>query len=51
MVPNQAYKILYSKENHKEDETTTYRLRENSCKWSEQQGLDFQNIPIAHTTQ
>ena len=41
---------MYSKENHKQNEKTTYRLGENInlCDW---QGIDFQNIQIAHKTQ
>ena len=31
MGPNQAYKILYSKGNHKQNEKTTYEWRENIC--------------------
>ena len=27
MGPNQTYKLLYSKESHKQNEKTTYRLR------------------------
>jgi len=30
---------------------TTYGLEENICKWCDQQGLNFQNIQIAHVTQ
>jgi len=41
---------LYSKEDHKQNEKTTYGLGENTnlCDW---QGIDFQNIQIAHKTQ
>ena len=44
MGPNQTYKPLHSKVNHKENEKTTYGLGENICKWCDQQGLNFQNI-------
>ena len=30
--PNQTYKSLFSKESHKQNEKTTYRLGENICK-------------------
>ena len=50
MGPNQTYKLLHSKENHTQSEKTTYRIGENICKWCDQQGLNFQNIQIAHTT-
>ena len=32
MGPDQTYKLLHSKENHKQNETTIYRLEENPCK-------------------
>ena len=32
MGPNQTYKLLNNKENHKENEKTAYRMGENSCK-------------------
>ena len=32
MEPNQAYELLYSKGYHKQNEKTTYRMVENSCK-------------------
>ena len=51
MRPNQTYKLLYSKENHKQNENTTYGMGENIYKCCDQQGLNFQNIPTAHTTQ
>ena len=44
---NQTYKLLHSKGNEK----TTYRMGENICKQCDQQGLNFQNIQAAHTTQ
>ena len=51
MGPNQTYKFLYSKVNHKPNEKTTYRMGENIYKWYNWQGLYFQNIHTAHTTQ
>ena len=48
---NHTYKLLHSKGNHKQNEKTTYRMAENICKWSDRQGLNFQNIQTAHTTQ
>ena len=50
MRPNQTYKLLYRKRNHKQNEKTIYGLGENICKWYDQQGLNFQNIQTAHTT-
>ena len=32
MGPNQTYKLLYSKGNHKENKKTSCGLRENICK-------------------
>ena len=32
MGPNQTYKLLYSKGNHKQNKKTTYKMRENICK-------------------
>ena len=49
--PNQTYKLLHSKGNHKQNEKTIYRLGENICKWCDWQGLNFQNIQTAHITQ
>ena len=51
MGPNQTYKLLHSKENHKQNEKKIYRWGENIYKWWDQQRLNFQNIQIAHTTQ
>jgi len=51
MGPNQAFKILHSKENHQQNEKIIYRLGENICKWCKQQRLNFQNIQTAHITQ
>ena len=48
---NQTCKLIYSKENHKQNEKTTYGLGENICKWCDWQGRNFQNIQTAHTTQ
>ena len=51
MWPNQTYKILHSKGNHKQDEKIIYRLGENICKWCDWQGINFQNMQIVHTAQ
>ena len=32
MGPNQTYKLLHNKGNHKQNEKTTYRMGENICK-------------------
>ena len=50
MGPNQTYKHLHSKGNHKHNEETTYSGRKYlQMMW--QQGFNFQNIKTAHTTQ
>ena len=41
----------YRKGNHKQNEKTTYGLGENICKQCNQQGINFQNIQTAYTTQ
>ena len=51
MGPNQTYKLLYSKGNHKQNEKTTYRLGENICKWCDWQSINFQDTQTAHTIQ
>ena len=44
-------KLFHSKGRHKQNETTTYRVGENICKWGNHQGINLQNIPTADTTQ
>ena len=39
MGPNQTYKLLHSKGNHKQNEKTAYRMGENIRKWCDQKGL------------
>ena len=52
MQPNQTYELLHSKGNHlKKPKKTTYRMGENICKQCNRQGLDFQKIQTACTTQ
>ena len=51
MGPNQIYKLLHSRGNHKQNEKITYGMGENICKQWDQQGLKFLNIQTAHTTQ
>ena len=51
MTCNQTYKLFHSKGNYKQNEKTAYELGEDICKWCNQQGLTFQNIQTAHTTQ
>ena len=41
MGPNQTYKLLHRKENNKQNEKTTNKLRENICNRCDQQGLNF----------
>ena len=50
MGPNQIYKLLPSKWNHKQREKTTYGMGENICKQCDQQEFDFQNIQKAQIT-
>ena len=49
MGANQTDNILHSKGNHKQRKRQP--MAENICKRCDQQGLDFQNTQIAHTTQ
>ena len=49
MGPNQTYELLYREGNHQQNEKTV--STERKCKWCNQQGLNFQNIQTAHTTQ
>ena len=42
-------KLFHSKGNHKQNEKTTHRMGENTCKWSDPQGINLQNIQTAHT--
>ena len=51
MWPNQTYKLLHSKGNHKQNERTTYGMGENICIGCKWQGLNFQNMQIAHAAQ
>ena len=41
----------FCKANHEKNEKTSYRMGENFCKWCNWQGLNFQNVRIAHTSQ
>ena len=34
MRPNETWKLLHTKGNHKQDQKTTLRMGENICKWS-----------------
>ena len=51
MGPNQTYKLLLNKGNHRQNEKTTYRMGENICKWCDQQEINFQHIQTAHRIQ
>ena len=42
--PNQTYRLLHNKGNHKQNEKTMYGLGENIFKQHNRQGLNFQNI-------
>ena len=44
MGPNQDYKLLHSKGNHKQNEKITYTLGKKNMQVMRLQGLDFQNI-------
>ena len=45
------HKFLHNNGNSKQNEKTTYGVGANICKSCYQQGLNFQNIQTAHTTQ
>ena len=51
MGPNETYKLLHSKGNHKQDEKTTLRMGENICKRSSWQRINLQNLQAAHAAQ
>ena len=51
MESNQTYKLLHSKGNHKQNEKATYRTGSKYLQTTDWQGLNFQNIQMAHTTQ
>ena len=51
MRPNKTDKLLHSKGKHKQNEKTTFRLRENICKQCDWQGINFWNIKTAYTIQ
>ena len=51
MVSNQIYDLLHGKENHKQNKKAAYRLERKYLQWCDQQGLNFQNIQKAHTSQ
>ena len=42
---------MHSKGNHKQNEKIAHRMGENICKWSDQQGINFQNLQAAHAAQ
>ena len=42
---------MHIKGNHKQNEKTTLRMGENICKQSHRQGINLQNIQIAHAAQ
>ena len=44
MQPNETSKLLHSKGNHKQDEKSTLRMRENICKRINGQRINLQNI-------
>ena len=46
MGPNETYKLLHSKGNHKQNKKTTYGMGKNICQQCDQQGINFQNIQI-----
>jgi len=50
MRPNQTYKLLHKKGNHK-NEKTAYRMGENICKRCNELRVNLQNVKTAHTTQ
>ena len=42
---------MHSKGNHKQNEKTTHRMGENICKWSDQQGINLQNLQRVYVAQ
>ena len=52
MESNQTYKLLHSKRNHKQNEKTDnlHRTGSKYLQTTDRQGLNFQNIQMAHTT-
>ena len=42
---------MHSKVNYKQGEKTTLRMGKNNSKGNNRQGINFQNIQAAHTTQ
>ena len=44
MRPNQTHKLLHRKWNIKQNEKTTYGLRENICKCCNWKGINFQKL-------
>ena len=51
MGPHQMKKLWDGKGNHQQNEKTTYRIGEDICKSCDWQGINFQDIQTAHTTQ
>ena len=51
MGTSKTLRFCTAKQIIKQNEKTTYRLRENICKWCNPQGLYFQNIRTSYTTQ
>ena len=51
MGPNQTYKVLHSKGNHKQNEKKTYGMGENICQQCNGHVVNIQSIQTAHTTQ
>ena len=45
--------ILHSKGNHQQEKKkkTTFRMGENTCKWNNWKGINFQNIQTAYAAQ
>ena len=42
---------MHNEGNSKQGEKTAFRMRENNSKWNNWQGINFQNIQAARTTQ
>ena len=51
MGPIKLMRFCITKGTINKRKKTTYRPRENTCKWCNQQVLNFQNIQISHTIQ
>ena len=50
MGPNQTWKVLHSKGNHQQNESTFYEMGEHASKWCNKQGFNFQNTQSSYNS-